>query len=293
MRSVRIARGIGLGAVVAALVVGGKVFVAAAGQTAGAARGNATAVSSESAGVPRTPDGHPDLSGVWWPGTDVPLRPLRDSAAPAPNPGAAGGPPSAPRPRRQSFPDFYNPAAKAKAAALSDKDDPALRCVPVAFGTLNVSLLGMGFVGQIVQSPKFVVMLTETYHSFKIVPTDGRKHRDDVAPSFRGDSVGRWDGDTLVVDTTNFTDANWMHAEGLVSFHSDALHIVERYHRVDANTLDVEATIEDPKVLTGPWVVPKQTLKLAPFDQIMEVGCTGTETASLMNAASKQNYGKK
>ena len=78
-------------------------------------------------------------------------------------------------------------------------------------------------------------------------------------PSYRGDSIGRWDGDTLVVDTTNFTDANWMHAEGLVSFHSDALHIVERYRRADANTIEVEATIEDPKVLTGPWVVPEQT----------------------------------
>jgi hypothetical protein len=79
----------------------------------------------------------------------------------------------------------------------------------------------------------------------------------------------------------------------IVSFHSDALHIVERYRRVDANTLEVEATIEDPKVLTGPWKVPKQTLQRAPFDQIMEVGCTGVETASLMEAASKQNYGKK
>jgi hypothetical protein len=55
----------------------------------------------------------------------------------------------------------------------------------------------------------------------------------------------------------------------------------------------VDATVEDPKVLTGPWTVPRQTLKLAPFDQIMEVGCTGIETAALMDAASKQNYGKK
>ena len=151
----------------------------------------------------------------------------------------------------------------------------------------------MGFVGQIVQTPKLVVMLTETYHGFRLVPTDGRKHRDDVAPSLRGDSIGWWEGDTLVVDQRNFTDTNWMHAEGLVSFHSDALHIVERYRRVDANTLEVEATIEDPKVLTGPWIVPKQTLRLAPFDQVMEVGCTGTETSDLMEAAAKVNYGKK
>jgi len=97
----------------------------------------------------------------------------------------------------------------------------------------------------------------------------------------------------LVVDRTNFTDANWMSAEGVVSFHSDALHIVERYRRLDSNTMEVDATIEDPKVLTGPWKVPTQTMRLAPFDQIMEIGCTGVETATLMEAASKQNYGRK
>ena len=57
--------------------------------------------------------------------------------------------------------------------------------------------------------------------------------------------------------------------------------------------IEVEATVEDPKVLTGPWIVPKQTMRLAPFDQIMEVGCSGVETAGLMEAASKLNYGKK
>jgi hypothetical protein len=250
--------------------------------------------STAGAQVPRAADGHPDLSGVWWPGRDVPLAPLTPAApaagAPAPAPARPAGPPANPRPR---FARQYQPWAVEKARTLGDKDDPALRCVPVAFGTLNVSLYGLGFVGQIVQTPKFVVLLTETYHSFKLVPTDGRPHRDDVAPSFRGDSVGHWEGDTLVVDTVNFTDANWMHAEGEVSFHSDALHIVERYRRVDKDTLEVDAVVEDPKVLTGPWKVPTQTLRLAPFDQIMEVGCTGIESAGLMESAAKQNYGKK
>ena len=225
---------------------------------------------------------------MWWPGRDLPIAPLAVPGAP-PRPPT----PAAPRPRPQRFSSLYQPWAAEKAKTLSDKDDPALRCVPVAFGTVNVSLYGLGFVGQIVQTPKFVVMLTETYHTFRLIPTDGRAHRDDVAPSFRGDSVGRWDGDTLVVDITNFTDANWMVAEGEVSFHSDALHIVERYRRVDKDTLEVDAVIEDPKVLTGPWKVPTQTLRLAPFDQIMEVGCTGVESAALMEAAAKQNYGKK
>lgn len=235
--------------------------------------------------APRTADGHPDLSGVWWLGTDIPLG--------APNEAARRlfGPKAGPPP--VSYTDLYQPWAKEKARTLGDKDDPGLRCIPVAFGTLNVSLLGDGFTGQIVQTPKFVVMLTETYHGFRIVPIDGRGHRDDVLPSYRGDSAGKWDGDTLVVDETNFTDTNWMFAEGRVSFHSDALHIVERYHRLDKGHLQVDATVEDPKVLTAPWKVPTQTLVLAPFDQIMEVGCSGTETASLMDAAAKQNYGKK
>jgi hypothetical protein len=239
--------------------------------------------------VPRTADGHPDLSGVWWPGRDLQIRPLGDTP-PVANGAAA---PAAPAPRRQTFASLYQPWAQEKARTLSDKDDPTLRCVPTAFGTLNVSLYDVGFVGQIIQTPKFVIMLAETFHGFRIVPIDGRPHRDDVAPSLRGDSVGRWEGDTLVVDRTNFSDANWMGAEGVVSFHSNALHIVERYRRVDANTIEVDAVIEDSKVLTGPWKVPTQTLKLAPFDQIMEIACSGVETAPLMEAASKQNYGKK
>ena len=213
--------------------------------------------------APRTADGHPDLTGVWWPGNDLRVQPL----IPAPPAAGRGGPPAAgrggPPPRRERFEDNYNDAAKTRARTLSDKDDPTLRCQHTAFGTLSVSLYNTGLVGQIIQTPKFVVLLSETNPSFRIIPTDGRPHRDDQPPSSRGDSVGRWDGDTLVVDTTNYADRNWMHAEGEVSFHSDALHIVERYRRINKDTMEVEATIEDPKVLTKPWAVPKQTLKLA------------------------------
>jgi len=248
--------------------------------------------------VPRTADGHPDLTGVWWPGSDLRVPPLNPAptaagrggpgAPPGPGP-ARGGPP----PRRERFATNYTDAAKAKAKTLSDKDDPTLRCQNSAFGTLNVSLYNTGFVGQIFQTPKFVIMLSETNPSFRLVPLDGRPHRDEQPPSSRGDAVGHWEGDTLVVDTTNFSETNWMHAEGEVSFHSDALHVVERYHRINKDMMEVEATIEDPKVLTKPWTVPKQTLRLAPFDQILALDCTGVESAALMEAASKINYGKK
>jgi hypothetical protein len=225
--------------------------------------------AASSTPVPRAADGHPDLSGVWWRGADVGGR-----AAPG-TPAARGGGRGTAQP--QTFAGLYQPSAQAKAKTLADKDDPTLGCVSTAFGTLNVSLFDVGAVGQIVQTPKFVIMLTETFHGFQIIPFDGRPHRDSVPPSNRGDAVGRWDGDTLVVDKTNFTDNTWISAEGRVSFHSDALHIVERYRRVDANTLEIEATLEDPKVLTGPWTVPKQTLVLAPFDQIMELACSTSD----------------
>jgi hypothetical protein len=246
----------------------------------------AQAQSAEAAApgkAPRMPDGHPDLSGVWWRGGDIggrtaPIPPAQDNGRPAQAPPA--------------FSSLYLPAAAAHAKTLGDKDDPTLRCTPTAFGTLNVSLFDVGAVGQIIQTPKFVVMLTETFHGFQIIPFDGRPHRDNVPPSNRGDAVGRWEGDTFVVDKTNFNEDTWISAEGRTSYHSDALHIVERYRRLDAKTLEVEATVEDPKVLTKPWIVPKQTLQLAPFDQIMELGCSSSETQSQKDAAAPQASGK-
>src|SRR5512139_2345234 len=163
------------------------------------------------AAVPRMADGHPDLSGVWWGGGDV-------GAAGGRGPVGAGRRGGGPPP--QTFANLYTPEAARQAKALSDKDDPTLRCTPTAFGTLNVSLWDVGAVGQIVATPKMVVMLTETYHGFRLVPTDGRPHRDDQPPAFRGESVGRWDGDVFVVDTKNFTDNTWISAEGRVSPHS-------------------------------------------------------------------------
>lgn len=222
--------------------------------------------------VPRMADGHPDLSGVWWGGGDVGSRNLR----------------LGPRnPEAPSYTSLYRPEAAAAAAKLSDKDDPTLKCMPVAFGTLSVRLWNVGAVGQIIATPKMFVMLSETFHDFQLVPTDGRPHRDDQPPTFRGDAVGHWEGDTFVVDVTNFTDDTWMFAEGRVSIHSDALHITERYRRVDANTLEIDAVVEDPKVLRSPWTVPKQTLKLAPFDQLLSLNCSAQEADAMIQSASQ------
>lgn len=226
--------------------------------------------------VPRMADGKPDLSGVWWGGGDVggpgfrPGGPPRDGEQPA------------------TFTDLYKPDVAAHAAGLGDADDPTLECRPTAFGTLNVRLWDVGAVGQIVSTPEVVVLLTETYHGYQLVPTDGRAHRDFLPPSYRGDAVGHWEDDTFVVEVENFTDDTWIWAEGRVSPHSDALRIIERYRRVDADTLVIDATVYDPEVLTEPWVVPTQTLELAPFDQLLPLICSGTETKALMDAAAEQ-----
>lgn len=228
--------------------------------------------------VPHAADGKPDLTGVWWLGREPALEGGRV--------GAPGGARPAPVPG-SPFAGLYQPGAAEKAKTLSDKDDPALRCIPSVGGPPQTNII------QLIQTPTWLVLLQETFHGFRLIPTHpGRAHSEEAAPGYWGDSVGRWDGDTLIVDVTNFNDRNWISPQGIVSFHSDALHVVERYRRVAANALQIDKTYEDPKVLTRPWV-DKRTYRLAPFDQVMEAMCTGTETAALMEAAAKQNYGQK
>lgn len=228
-----------------------------------------SAAAQDGGDVPRMANGKPDLSGVWWGGGDVGGPGFR-----------VGGPGGA------SFTDLYQPWAAEHSATLSDKDDPTLQCVSTAFGTLNVRMYDVGAVAQIVAKPDLVVLLTETFHGYQIIPTDGRDHPP-LPPARRGHAVGHWDGDTFVVEVENFTGDTWIWAEGRVSFHSDALRVVERYQRADADTLVIDATVYDPEVLTEPWVVPTQTLELAPFDMLFPLDCSGVETQELMDAAAE------
>lgn len=226
--------------------------------------------------IPRMADGKPDLSGIWWTGGDLGSDGFFSSRAPA----SEGAPPPV------RFESLYQPWAAEHAATLSDRDDPTLQCKPTSFGTLSVRLFDVGTLGQIVATPDMMVFLSETFHGYQLVPTDGRPHRNYIPPSYRGDSVGHWEGDVFVVETENFTDETWLFAEGRVSFHSDALRIVERYRLADANTLFIDATIEDEEVLTGPWVVPTQRLVRSPDDQLMPLICSAVETQELMDAAA-------
>src|SRR5437763_8255859 len=147
---------------IASMVMAGLVllwFAPAAISIAAVQRGTggtaAPATTAPVGAAPRMTDGHPDLSGVWWPGSDIGGR----RGAPAGAQGAARGGGRGAAQQPQTFASLYQPWAREKAKTLGDKDDPSLRCVPVAFGTLNVSLFDIGAVGQIVQTPKFLIML--------------------------------------------------------------------------------------------------------------------------------------
>jgi hypothetical protein len=130
---------------------------------------------------------------------------------------------------------------------------------------------------QIVQSPGYVVILYEMIHEARVIPLDGRAHLPENVRQWDGDSRGRWEGDTLVVDTTNYNNKGWIAtsaATGRIKGipQSEALHVVERFRRVDQNTIAYEVTISDPNEYTQPWKVA-MPLTRDPGYQILEYAC--------------------
>ena len=108
----------------------------------------------------------------------------------------------------------------------------------------------MPFPFEIVQRPNYVAILYEYVHGARIIHTNGTRHPDGML-FWMGDSRGHWEGDTLVVDVTNLDEQTWFDKSG--NFHSEELHVVERYTPIDTNLIQYEATIEDPQVFTRPW----------------------------------------
>jgi hypothetical protein len=102
-----------------------------------------------------------------------------------------------------------------------------------------------------VHTAEYVAILYEYTHAIRTIYTNGTQHPKDLPEFWMGDSRGRWEGDTLVVNVTNFTNQTWFDRAG--NFHSEALHLVERYRLMDADTISYEVTVEDPKVFTRPW----------------------------------------
>jgi hypothetical protein len=150
--------------------------------------------------------------------------------------------------------------------------DTVMRCLPAGVPRATHGVYNYNGL-QILQPPGHVVILTEWNHIYRIIPLDGRPHVSKNIKMWMGDSRGRWEGNTLVVDWTNSNGRTWMDQAG--SFHTTDIHIVERYTIVDAHTIKVEQTIEDPNVYTKPFKF-SFTLenKNEPGYELYEYACT-------------------
>lgn len=264
--------------------------------------------------MPKLPDGHPDMQGFWNPPAITDIEPAaarggggrggpaggaaRGGGAPGGPPGgpaAAGGPGGAPAARGGGgFGGFgggggnriidpadghipYTEAARAKQKDLLEShmaDEPELHCYQSGVPHSESNQFGV----QIIQTPGYFVQLSEFMHTVRIIPTDGRPHIDAKFHLFQGDPVGHWDGDTLVVDTTNQNTKTWFDTSG--NFKTEALHITEKFIPQDENTIVYEATMHDPSIYTQDWTarwnLPRnRTTTMSdghPYEQ-MEFGC--------------------
>jgi hypothetical protein len=189
--------------------------------------------------TPRTPGGKPDLTGMWL-----------------------GGP--------AQFPELHMlpwAEALAKERKANDlKDLPISRCLPAG----PVPLLGPGFF-KLVQTPALLVMMFEDdTPGYRQVFLDGRSHPKDFGPTWLGHSVGKWDGDTLVIDSIGFSDKGWLYSEGQP--HSDKLHATQRIRRPDLAHLEIEITVDDAGAYEQPWTT-KKTANLEKNEEIQEYIC--------------------
>ena len=219
---------------------------------------------SSGSGVARTEDGKPDLSGFWQVLNTAAWN-IQDHSA---QPGIPAG---------QGVVDgneipYQSWAVKQKQDNFANRAtaDPEAKCYLPGVPRLAYS----GFPLQIAQTPKDIIVLSEYAHAVRVIHMDGRPHPTDRVESWLGDSRGRWEGDTLVVDVTQFNGKTWFDRAG--NFHSDALHVIERFSPDGPNHIDYEVTIEDPKVFTRPWTMrmPLYRRKEKNF-QLLEYECYG------------------
>jgi hypothetical protein len=209
-----------------------------------------TAAGAEAAKkeVPKTVDGKPDFSGVY----DFSLGGGR---------GGAGG-------RGAAAPDgpALKPGAE-KFKVVRGPNDAGLTsdCMPLA----GPQAFSVPYQFQIVESPHSVAILYGYPGTFRIIPTDGGPHSPDPDPTWMGESIGHWDGNTLVVDTVGFNDKTEISGFN----HTEALHIVERFSRPDYNTLQYEATLEDPNVFAKPWMVKRGFALRTDMSKVDEFVC--------------------
>jgi len=197
--------------------------------------------------VPRLA-GKPDFSGVWLANED----------------------------RYPEQPALLPWAVKALQERLGNglKDAPHTQCLPQGLPT--PASIGP-FLAKLVQTPSLLVVLFEDAGGFRQIFMDGRAHPEDPDPSWVGHSIGKWDGDTLVVDTIGYNDQSWI---GIVP-HSEMLHVTERIRRPDFGHLDIRVTFNDPGAFSTPW---HQTLnwELAPAEDVVAYVCENNKAQHLV-----------
>ena len=214
--------------------------------------------------TPRTPDGKPDFTGVWaGPGFTHKVGPGDTD-----NASVTTYKPENMSPFKPGGEAFMNRRATGNAIT----DDPTAACLPNGLTRQFLS----PYAQQWVQTPNQMIVLYEYMHFFRVIPTDGRPHARDVELSWMGDSVGKWEGDTLVIDTIGLKewmfDATHDFNPDRLRIHSDQIHVIERLKYIDPTTVSYQVTIDDPKIFTAPWSQEFQ-MKFHPTWKILEFVC--------------------
>jgi hypothetical protein len=218
--------------------------------------------------APRARDGKPDLSGIWLPDNTPGVHGTNGEPLPAHFINVTYGV------KDEDVPFTPEGAAVFKQnLALDGKNDPLSFCHPAGVPAADTVPIPY----KIIQTPGLIVMLYESDTVYRQIFTDGRTHAETTIPSWMGYSVGRWEGDTLVVETTGFNDKSWLDRIGHT--HSEALRVIEKFHRRDLGHMDVSITIDDPKTFTRPITFTQPTT-LTPDSDLLEYFCTDNEQDS-------------
>jgi hypothetical protein len=199
--------------------------------------------------APRTADGALDLSGLW---NAVDGRYLTSLAKPD----------GLVVPFQPWAEQIYN-----ERLANNAKDRPAGLCLPHA---VPDAMLIPGYPWKLVQTPGLVIILFENFTQYRQIFTDGRDFPGERTPNWFGYSIGKWDGDTFVVDSVGFNDKSWLDDTGHP--HTEALHVTERFRRRDFGHMEIQFTIDDPRAYTKPWSVTIPFV-LLPDTEIVENIC--------------------
>lgn len=220
-----------------------------------------TPAVSQTYAPPRTADGKPNLQGIWQV-LNTAAWDIQDHNA------RLGVPPGRGVVEGNDLP--YLPEAAAKKKENFEKRvtaDPEAKCYLPGVPRMTY----MPYPLQVFQTPRYTVITSEWGSAGRVIYTDGSKHLDGI-DFWMGDSRGHWDGYTLVVDVTNFNGETWFDRAG--NFHSDALHVIERYTLIGPDHMNYEATIEDPKVFAKPWKMSMVLYRRKePNPQLLEYAC--------------------